>query len=91
LQAIALVMSLRLRLRQFIHIATRHVFYGAYNFQYNLLLLTFFEYYFWNNGLGTCGSATFLLSVDEPTKLLVDPKKLVAYNGLEKQMENNTK
>jgi hypothetical protein len=30
------------------------------------------------------GSATFPLSVDEPTKLFLDPKKLVAKNGLAK-------
>jgi hypothetical protein len=75
----------------FLHIATRHVFDGACNFQYNLLLLTFLEYYLWNNGLGTSGSTTFPLLVDEPIKLLVDPKELIVNNGLEKQMDNNTK
>jgi hypothetical protein len=48
------------------------------------------EYYLWNNGLGTNGFVAFPLLVDEPTKLLVDPRKLVAKNGLKKQVENNT-
>jgi hypothetical protein len=68
----------------FIHTTTKHVFDGACNFQHNLLFLTFLEYYLWNNGLGIGGSATFPLLIDEPTKLFVDPRKLVAKNGLEK-------
>jgi hypothetical protein len=44
----------------------------------------------WNNGLRTSGFATFPLLVDEPTKLLVVPRKLVTKNGLKKQVENNT-
>jgi hypothetical protein len=76
----------------FIHTATRHVFDGACSFQYNLLLLTFLEYFLWNNGLGTTsGFATVLLSIDEPIELLVDPRELVAKNDLEKQVENNIK
>jgi hypothetical protein len=66
------------------HTTTKHVFDGASNFQHNLLLLTFLEYYLWNNGLGIGGSVAFLLSVDEPTELFVDLRKLVADNGLEK-------
>jgi hypothetical protein len=42
------------------------------------------EYYLWNNGLGIGGSITFPLLIDEPTKLFVDLRKLVAKNGLEK-------
>jgi hypothetical protein len=39
--------------------------------------------------LGTSGSVAFPLLVDEPTKLLVDLKELVAKNGLKKQVEND--
>jgi hypothetical protein len=38
----------------------------------------------------TCGFVAFPLSIDEPIKLLVDPRKLIAKNGLEKQMKNDT-
>jgi hypothetical protein len=37
----------------------------------------------------TSGFVAFLLSIDEPIKPLVDPKELIAKNGLEKQVENN--
>jgi len=37
----------------------------------------------WNNGLGIGDSATFPLLIDELTKLFMNPKKLVAKNGLE--------
>ncbi len=49
------------------------------------------EYYFWNNGLGIGGFVAFPLLVDWPKELFMDPRELVAENGLEKQMENNTK
>jgi len=75
---------LRLLFTLFIHTPTIHVFGGACNFQHNLLLLTFLEYGLWNNGLRIGGSIAFPLSVDEPTKLFLDPKKLVAKNGLAK-------